>query len=57
MTDREKAISKLRESAARLAWLTSELHGGNEFSKDSLWRWYTMARESILAFDRLVQER
>ena len=25
--------------ARRYVWLLSELHSGNEFSKDQLWRW------------------
>jgi hypothetical protein len=36
--------------ARRYLWLLSELHAGNEFSKDQLWRWLEEA-ESILRRD------
>jgi hypothetical protein len=31
----------------RHAWLLSELHAGNEFSKDDLWKWLTEAQSVI----------
>jgi hypothetical protein len=39
--------ARLRAIIKRHVWLLSELHGGNEFSKDDLWRWLTEA-QSVL---------
>jgi len=33
----------LKDLARRYVWLLSELHGGNEFSKDQVWRWLEQA--------------
>jgi hypothetical protein len=32
-------VAALRDIVPRHIWLLSELHAGNEFSKDQLWRW------------------
>lgn len=37
----------LREIVRRHVWLLSELHGGDEFSKDLLWRWLREAEAAI----------
>jgi hypothetical protein len=33
--------------ARRYVWLLSELHAGNEFSKDQLWRWLEEAEANL----------
>ena len=33
--------------ARRYVWLLSELHAGNEFSKDQLWRWLEDAESDL----------
>ena len=33
--------------ARRYLWLLSELHAGNEFSKDQLWRWLEDAESAL----------
>ena len=33
--------------ACRYVWLLSELHSGNEFSKDQLWRWLEEAESDL----------
>lgn len=41
------AAPLLLESARRMRWLCSELHGGNAFSKGDLWRWGEGAQMAI----------
>ena len=39
MSDLKYRELKYKKLAERYRWLLSELHGGNEFSKDQLWQW------------------
>lgn len=41
------AAPDLMEQTKRLVWLLSELHGGNEFSNDQLWKWCAEAQDVI----------
>lgn len=37
----------LSEMARRYMWLLSELHAGNDFSNDQLWRWLREAESAL----------
>jgi hypothetical protein len=41
----------LRHMSRRYIWLLSELHGGNQFSKEQLWRWLAEANAAIAKAD------
>jgi|GEM_PF-2530181 hypothetical protein len=47
----------LRKLAQRYVWLLSELHAGNEFSKDQLWRWVEEAEAAIRNAERVPTPR
>jgi hypothetical protein len=42
-----KPADPLRQITRRYIWLLSELHGGNQFSKEQLWHWLTEANAAI----------
>jgi len=43
----EHNIDALSGLARRYVWLLSELHGGNQFSQEQLWRWLEEAEATI----------
>ena len=47
MNDQHSTAAPLSEMTRRYIWLLSELHGGNQFSKEQLWRWLTEANATI----------
>ncbi len=47
MNDQHSTAAPLSEMTRRYIWLLSELHGGNQFSQEQLWRWLTEANATI----------
>ena len=47
MNDQHSTAAPLSEMTRRYIWLLSELHGGNQFSKEQLWRWLTEANAAV----------
>ena len=52
MSDQNSTSAPVSEMIQRYVWLLSELHGGNQFSKEQLWRWLTEANAALAKADR-----